>query len=288
MNNRTAARQSTIYLIGGTTEANRAAHRLQDHGYRVVISVVTPTGGDVAESAGLETDIGGKDAAAMETRARELEAAAIVDCSHPFALEASGQAAIAAAAAGLPYLRYTRLHVAGIDETSATPVITVSSFEEAAEQLGRIGGRSLLTIGTRHLETFVRARLDFTARVLPLRESLAECAGLGIEPKDIIAAWPPFSTGFNRECLRKCDAGVLVTKDSGREGGLLEKLEAASLEGANVIVIRRPSEPDAIHDLDQLVTALDSALKSALDSALDSGLDLSTGIATPAMEESSR
>lgn len=275
----TAGKNRTIYLIGGTTEACRAAGRLKEQGYRVVISVVTPVGGAVAESSGFETEIGGKDASAMETRARELKAAAIVDCSHPFALEASGQAAIAAAAARLPYLRYSRPPVARNKETSASRVTTVSSFEEAADQLGRAGCRSLLTIGSRHLEPFVRARIDFAARVLPLEASIAECAALGIEPKNIIAAWPPFSTGFNRECLRKYDAGVLVTKDSGREGGLLEKLEAAVLEGATVIVVRRPDEPDAIHDLDELVSALDSSLCATVDPP--------NKIATPSPERSS-
>lgn len=258
---------------------------MQDQGYRVVISVATPMGGEVAESSGFETEVGGKDAAAMETRARELQAAAIVDCSHPFAQEASGQASIAADAAALPYLRYSRSPVAGYDETSTASVIAVASFEDAADQLDRIRGRSFLTIGTRHLEPFVRARLDFTARILPLKESLAECEVLGIEPKDIIAAWPPFSTGFNRECLRKSHARALVTKDSGREGGLPEKLEAASLEGAAVIVVRRPSEPDAIHDLDELVAVLDSMLVSTTKfspgSIPASGLKPSSAIVPP-------
>ncbi|MBI5870296.1 MAG: precorrin-6A reductase [Actinobacteria bacterium] len=257
-NSRVPAEQKTIYLIGGTTEANQAARRLQEQGHRVVISVVTPAGGEHAGLAGCETEVGGKDAAAMESRARELQAAVIVDCSHPFAMEASAQAVIAAAAAGLPYIRYSRLPVAVPEDASAAPVITVTSFDEAAAHLARLGGRALLAIGTRHLEVFVKARLDFAVRVLPMRESLADCQSLGLEPKDIIAAWPPFSTGFNRECLRKYGATVMVTKDSGREGGLLEKLEAASLEGATVILVRRPVESGAIHDLDELVAVLDS------------------------------
>lgn len=256
--------RGNIYLIGGTTEANHAARRLQEHGYRVVISVATPTGGKVAEEAGFETEIGGKDAAAMEAGARKLDAAAIVDCSHPFAREASEQASAAAAAAGLPFLRFTRPPMPVIDEMAAgspaAPVVTVPSFQEAAGHLVRIGGRSLLTIGTRHLKTFVSAELDFAARILPLAESLADCDRLGIEPGNIIAAWPPFSADFNRACLRKCGAGALVTKDSGREGGLLEKIEAADSEGAAVIVVQRPPEPGAIHDLEELLSALDSRL----------------------------
>lgn len=280
--------QRTIYLVGGTSEANSAALRLQEGGYRIVISVATPTGGEVAEAAGFNAEVGGKDAAAMEDRARGLEAVAIVDCSHPFAREASNQASQAAAAAGLPYLRYTRAPVAGLEymaggdcsegwpgqgrpavvsgitgtDNAACPVITVPTFEAAAEQLSQIGGRSLLTLGTRHLETFVRAGLDFAVRILPITESLADCVRLGVEPRNIVAAWPPYSADFNRACLRKVGASVIVTKDSGREGGLMEKLEAANAEGVRTIVVQRPHEPDAIHDLDELVSTLDSRLNS--------------------------
>lgn len=260
-NSEASEEKNTIYLIGGTTEANHAALGLKEHGYHVVVSVATPAGRNVAEAVWLEMEVGCKDAAAMESRARALGAAAIVDCSHPFAVAASEQAGRAAAAAGLPYLRYVRSPVAGIDETLAD-IITVSSFEQAAEQSSRLGGRSLLTIGTRHLEEFVRMQLDFTARILPLPESLADCIRLGVEPEDIIAAWPPFSVDFNRACLRKCGARVLVTKDSGREGGLHEKLEAANSEGVTAVIIRRPTEPGAIHELDELISTLDSLIMS--------------------------
>jgi len=260
--------EDTIYLIGGTTEANLAARRLLESGFGIVISVATPAGGEIARSAGFATEVGGKDAAAMQVRACEHQAVAIVDCSHPFAEEASIQASQAAAAAGLPYFRYTRAAVDALVSLAAegssdmidAPVITVPAFDSAADLLSRMPGRALLTIGTRHLEPFVRADLDFVARILPLAESLADCDRLGIEPSNIIAAWPPYSIDFNRACLRKYGADIIVTKDSGREGGLPEKLEAAREEHARVIVIQRPVEPGAIHDLDELVAKLELSI----------------------------
>ncbi len=243
----------TIYLIGGTTEANLAALRLRSEGYRVVVSVATALGEGVAATAGLETDAGAKDAEALASGARSNGAAAIVDCSHPFARLVSEEASRAAGQAGLPYLRHSRQPVPPpLDDI----VISVDSFEAAASLLGERGGRALLTIGTRHLKPFVEAGADFTARILPLAESVEDCARLGIAPAAIIAAWPPYSADFNRACLRKSQAAVLVTKESGREGGLEEKLRAAAEEGATVILIARPVEPDAIYDLDELVARL--------------------------------
>jgi len=263
--------EGTLYLIGGTSEANRAAIRLRGEGYRVVVSVATGLGENIAASAGMETDAGRKDAAAMAGRAAGIGATAIVDCSHPFAIEVSRQAAAAAGQAGLPYLRYSRPPVAsgsgtksGVDEIAAasdsessSSVIFVDTFEAAAARL-RGRGPALLTVGSNNLAPFVAAGVDFTARVLPVADSLDKCARLGIEPSRIIAAWPPFSADFNRACLRRCRAEFLVTKDSGREGGLQEKITAAAAEAAAAVIIKRPPEPDAIHDLDSLVARLGS------------------------------
>jgi len=269
--------EPSVYLIGGTSEANRAAERLRGEGYRVVVSVATDLGEGIAASAGMETDTGRKDAAAMASSAAGIGATAIVDCSHPFAREVSREAAAAAGTAGLPYLRYSRPPVApgmgatgGIEDgrridatavegdlESSSRIILVDDFEAAAALL-RGRGPALLTVGSNNLAPFVEAGIDFTARVLPVTESLGKCARLGIEPSRIIAAWPPFSADFNRACLRRCRADFLVTKDSGREGGLEEKLTAAAAEAAAAVIIRRPPEPEAIHDLDSLVSRLGS------------------------------
>lgn len=248
----------TIYLIGGTSIANAAAARLEGEGHRVVVSVATALGEERAAQAGLETDAGRKNAAEIGRRAGELGAAAIVDCSHPFAEEASRQAKEAAGAAGLPYLRYCR--APSPLAAAADSIISTDSFEAAAESARAIGGPALLTLGTRHLELFVRAGVALTVRVLPLAGSIEECRRLGIAPAEIIAAWPPFTADFNRACLRRAGAATLVTKDSGREGGLELKLEAAAAEGVTAIVVSRPPQPDAIHDLETLAVRLTAAL----------------------------
>lgn len=248
----------TIYLIGGTSEANRAARRIEQEGYRIVVSVATPLGESVATAVGLTAESGRKDAAAMAERATGLGAQAIIDCSHPFALEAGRQAKKAASIADLPYLRYSRPPMPNAFNagSAGAAVIAVESFEAAAAELKNMGSRALLTLGTRHLEPFVEAGAEFTARVLPLPESIADCRRLGIDAADIIAAWPPFDLDFNRACLRHAGATILVTKDSGREGGIGQKVAAAAAEGASIIFVSRPPDPGAIHDLEELLARL--------------------------------
>lgn len=246
----------TIYMIGGTTEANAAASRLEEEGYRVVVSVATPFGARMA--AGTEADVGAKDAAAMAAQAAAAEAAAIIDCSHPFAVGASSEARRAAAMAGLPYIRYER------PREEAPGAVTAGSFAEAVAYLKERGERAFLTIGSRNLHHFTEAGVDFMARVLPVADSINECTRLGMDARDILAACPPFSVDFNRICIRHARARVLVTKDAGRAGGIGEKLEAAAAEGIDVLVIARPGEEaaagEAVSSPEELVGKLKEAI----------------------------
>ncbi len=248
----------TVYLIGGTTEANVAASRLLADGYRVVTSVATGHGRRLAVAT--ETDAGRKDAAAMAAHAAEARARLLLDCSHPFATGARHEARRAAELAHIPYLRFCRpAPAAGKD--------FAGGWEEAVKRLRQRGGRALLTIGVRHLHLFAAAGLDFAVRVLPLEESLAECRRLQIDPRDIIAAHPPHSEDFNRACIRHTRADILVTKDSGAAGGLPEKLAAARKEGIETLVIARPPEREhvSLYDLDELLDRMELILADEPD-----------------------
>jgi precorrin-6A/cobalt-precorrin-6A reductase len=244
---------NTVLLIGGTTESRHAAGHLQDEGYRVVTSVATGLGELYA--AGGDVMTGRKGADALATEARRMDACALVDSTHPFATDISSTARRAAAAAGIPYLRYCR---AGSEPGPG--IATAASFAEAVDMVKRRDDRALLTIGVRHLELFTAAGIDFTARVLPLPESIEECYRAGLEPEDIVAAFPPFDIQFNRACIRKSGAGIIVMKDSGSEGGTPDKIAAAREEEIDALVVARPAEQDVIHDIDILVERLEEAL----------------------------
>lgn len=244
----------TVYMIGGNSDADAATRRLMKEGFRVIVSVASPLG--AYRAAAVEIDTGRKDAREIARRARGAAAAAIVDCSHPYAVEVSREAARAARELSLPYLRYTRPPVSW----QARHVIMVDDWQGLVEEMKNRNCRSLLTIGPRQLHHFASAGLDLAVRILPLAESLNHCLELGIEPQDIIAAYPPHSIDFNRACIRHVGAELLVSKDSGIPGGLEHKAAAAAAEDIDLLVVARPQEPQAIFDLDQLSTKLYEAL----------------------------
>ena len=100
----------------------------------------------------------------------------------------------------------------------------------------------LLTIGAKQLKHFAHLhdRLVLIARILPCVASLQQALAAGFTPDRLLCLRPPFSQEFNRAVLCEYRVEVLVTKASGREGGVVEKVLAAHELGLEVVMIRRP------------------------------------------------
>jgi len=67
----------------------------------------------------------------------------------------------------------------------------------------------------------------------------------------------------NIDLIEKYDASVMITKESGEIGGVIEKIQAANEKNISIIMIKRPkieilNKKDIVNDL----TELDSKIKS--------------------------
>jgi precorrin-6A/cobalt-precorrin-6A reductase len=135
----------------------------------------------------------------------------------------------------------------------------VDSFTQAAELLPTLGARALLTIGAKQLKHFaaLHGSMHLIARILPSVLSLQQALAAGFTPHRLLCLRPPFSCEFNRAILREYRIDVLLTKDSGREGGVEEKVLAAVDLGVPVVLIRRPGPADvlALRSLEETVQA---------------------------------
>ena len=76
--------------------------------------------------------------------------------------------------------------------------------------------------------------------------SIQQALAAGFTPDRLLCLRPPFSREFNRAILREYRAEVLVTKASGLEGGVEEKVLAAGDLGIEVVMIRRPEQEGVI------------------------------------------
>lgn len=244
-----------VLVLGGTTEGRQATVRLLGDGFSVLFTSTT----EFAASELLEqvSDLGfsrrlvarpGALALDELTRlARETGVSALVDATHPFANQVTANARQATVTLGIPYVRLTRPPVA---PPPSREVVTVGSYEEAAATACSLGRTILLTVGSRHLASFVkeanRAGCRLIARVLPEPSILSSSLALGLTQDQIIAARGPFSIAFNLGCLRQFNAEVMVSKDSGEAGGTVEKIRAARQAGVPLVLIEARIEADAV------------------------------------------
>lgn len=252
-----------ILLLGGTSETARLAAALAAAGRRVLVSTATDAPLALPERPLVSRRCGRLDAAAILALLRDAGAQAVVDATHPYAVEAQANAREAARAAGVPYLRWQRRET---EEAELQGAVFADGHDEAARLAFSFGCDVLLTVGSRNLAPYVReahrtGRRVF-ARVLPLAESLEACRQAGLSGAAVIAARGPFSVEENRLAIQRTGAGVIVTKDSGAEGGVPAKIEAARAEGRRVVVVRRPpcDVANAVRSIDELLRALEARL----------------------------
>lgn len=248
-----------ILLLGGASESAPLAQRFAEAGRLVLVSTATDETLDVGRHENIRRRCGRLDRRGLaELIAREA-IRAVVDATHPYATEIRANARAVAEQLGVPYFTFVRPAVLPED---ADDILFASDHDQAAEIAFSLGQAVLLTSGANHLDEYVaQARstgLPLTVRVLPRAESLASCQRAGIHPEAIIAEKGPFTIEQNRLHIRQASAGVVVTKDGGRASGAEDKREAVRLEGARLVVVRRPAveAQDAFDDLDALVRSV--------------------------------
>ena len=230
-----------VIVVAGTADGRQIVSELAKLNIKVAATVTSKFGSELLmEYPGVEVHEGKLTSEGMVSLIQRLHARCLVDASHPYAREASLNAAAACEKAGIPYLRFERRETA----TGHEGVIRVRSFEEAAEKLASFKGNILLTIGSNNLKLFTRKIPDYKkrlfVRVLPESGVVAKCEEAGLSPGNIIAMKGPFSEEMNAAMLRHCSASVMVTKDGGEAGGTMEKLAAARKLGIPVILVQRP------------------------------------------------
>ena len=226
-----------VLVLGGTGEARDLAGRLVQRGDAVVSSLAGRVSAPALPVGEVRTGgFGGVDGLADHLVTHGYDV--VVDATHPFAAQITGNAVAACGRVGVPLVRlqrpgWSRHPLAG----EFTWVDDVDAARLAAEALGV---RPFLTTGRQQLETFAAWDDRYVlARV--------------VDPPDwdvpstweVLRARGPYPYAAERELLESRAVDVLLTKDSG--GALTEaKLGAAHDLGVPVVVVRRPPVPDGV------------------------------------------
>ena len=230
-----------VMIFGGTTEGREETAARLNAGDGVVACVTSeyarlllPAGARVIVRAMDEEEI----CAAMMGEAPDE----VVDATHPFAVRVSENIRRAAARAGLRVRRIARANSANSAWTGDAE--WVDSPEEAARALARTRGNILLTTGSHTLCVYARALpLERVyARVLPASNVLRLCEELKLPPGHVIAMQGPFPPALNGALYDALGIRVLLSKDSGEQGGVRDKVLPALERDIHVVMIRMPKE----------------------------------------------
>lgn len=249
-----------ILVIGGTSDALEIAAALYAVRPDVVVSTATPYGGQVSVGRFPGRVVSGRmDGEALRDFIRREGISCVVDVSHPYAENISRLAIDVCAELQVAYCRYERPEEAG----SAEDVIECPDFIAAGQAAETLPGILFLTIGINHVAQVLSALSDprrVRVRVLPQSETLRQLEELGLNADHIIAMKGPFSQAMNELQFRESGAAVLITKDSGSQGGTGEKLAAARQLGLKTILVGRPQirYPNKFSRLDHLLDFIKS------------------------------
>ena len=196
----------------------------------------------------------------MEQQIQKQQITLVIDATHPFAVIVTENIQRACKNSGIEYLRCLRDFLTeakavrsekfAYERTNAitksdSSVVCVNSVEEAVDYLEQTQGNILITTGSKELDKYTRLtnyKERCYARVLSVLPSVMQSIDLGFSGKHLIAMQGPFSRKMNLALLHQTEAKYFVTKESGKNGGFAEKLEAAEQAGAVLLVIGRPIE----------------------------------------------
>ncbi len=231
---------SRIIVFGGTFEGRELAVRLKEQGEDVIVSVTSEYAHSLLP-ADLRCHVGILDRNEMAVFLREQDADRVFDCTHPYAVRATENIKACCEAADIPYERLERAPSQG---EWMRYVERVESTQKAAQALLNTRGNVLLTTGSHTVGEYTKeidpARI--WVRVLPNAEALRLCSEAGVSPSHIIAMQGPFSYAFNAALYDQLGIRVMVSKDSGVQGGVSEKVIPALERDIHVILIDRPKE----------------------------------------------
>lgn len=244
-----------VLIFAGTTEGRTLSEYLSENRIEHTVCVATEYGEEVLSASPYMTIHQGRmGVSEMEKLMQTGSFAAVVDATHPYAVEVTANIREASQEAKLPYLRLKRW----LDAETEGSVFYFHSNEECVDALEKTEGNILLTTGSKELATYCSCPLvkdRLYVRILPGMESISICTELGIKGKQMIAMQGPFSTEMNEAILHQYEIACMVTKKSGRQGGYPEKLEAAKRAGIPVYVIE-PADTERGYSMEEVCEKL--------------------------------
>jgi len=257
-----------IFLLGGTKDSiNIIQHIKKNYDAYIMTTTTTEYGARLAMEGGSDDTIARplpKDEIIKILTDEGFDI--LIDATHPFAAHITQTSAGIARELKIPYIRFER-PITNLENIDTSHIHYVNSFDDAGKLIARkfSQGNVLHFAGANTMADIVKyvPVERFYPRILKVENSIRKCDELGIDSSHIIPMTGAATLEENIDLIEKYDASVMITKESGEIGGVVEKIEAANQKDIAIIMIQRPEielleKDDIVNDL----TEMDKKIKS--------------------------
>ena len=251
-----------IFLLGGTKDSINIIEHIKDkYDSYILTTTTTEYGAKLAKEGGSDDTIARP---LLKDEIKEIlideNFDVLIDATHPFAEHITQTSASLAEELDIAYVRFERPPT-NLEDIDTSHIHYVNSFEDAGKLIASEfdDGNVLHFAGANTMEDILRhVPVDrFYPRILKVESSIKKCESLNVDPDHIIPMKGVASLEENLELIEKYDASVMITKESGDIGGVVEKIQAANQKDIAVIMIKRPeidnlNKKDMVSNLDEL------------------------------------
>lgn len=245
---------SNILVFAGTTEGRELAEILSASRVECDIFVATEYGGKLVNNLeGIKVHEGRIDVCEMRNIYKELNPRIVVDATHPYAEIVTDNIRKSLEGLDIKYLRLKRNEDDNLGES-------YKDISDCAKSLINTKGNILITTGSKELQEFTKyseLKERIFVRIIPGVESLNKCYEAGLSGKQIIAMQGPFSREMNEAIIKQYDIKHLVSKSSGKTGGMDTKIAACINTGIRMHIIDRPDKDEIGLSLSEIIKELE-------------------------------
>lgn len=230
-----------IGFILGTSEGRKIISLMNKYTNHIAVSTATKYGGELLKEFNIKNlNTKPLNEEEMLNWIENNSITTLVDCSHPYAQQVTKTALNCCKKLNLKYIRYERL--GALENLDDEEIIRVNSYEEAIDIIKTFHGNILNSTGSNNFSKFLNLDFKFRIihRILPSYEILKKIIDEKVQVKDIIAMQGPICETLEIGFINQYNIKAIVTKDSGVQGGVLEKLKAVKKCNIKLIVIEKP------------------------------------------------
>lgn len=257
-----------VLLIGGTKDAsNITKHIKENYDSYILTTTTTEYGSKLAIESGSDDTIAKpllKDEFINLIENNEFNL--LIDATHPYAAHITQTSVSLSKLFNINYIRFER-PPSNLENVDTSRVHEVTSLDEAGKLIASefSSGNVLHLAGANTMEAILKyvSVNRFYARILKVPKSLEKCELLHIPEDHIIEMKGTSSLEENLKIIDKTHASVIITKESGDIGGVINKINVANEKHIGVIMLKRPkikdlNKKDVVSNLEQLDEKINS------------------------------